>query len=233
MKKNCRQTTVQGKISLCPSISDAYPKYIQISQIYPNIPSWRSWVGGKSLGQFQQKLDALAQDVLTDPGWNRWKMATVCPPHGPWFPIAPKTGNDLNGWFITYSTWFMKIRAREIPTCGENPDWLGFGWAKAAFNGFGNLWVFPTNYRSIGSVLHFSFQVTPLYPHGSSILLLVESSWIHQFGWLTSIEISSVTQEGPSSWMIGQINQQGLWDVLSTITFSQKLWRFEIRETKP
>ena len=150
----------------------------QISQIYPNIPSWRSWVGGKSLGQFQQKLDALAQDVLTDPGWNRWKMATVWPPPGPLHINGALHQKLATVWPHTvHDSWFMKIRAREIPTCGENPDWLGFGWAKAATDSE----TYGFSPRTIGSVLQFSFQITPLYPHGSSI-----------FCWLNQVESTNL-----------------------------------------
>ena len=60
--------------------------------------------------------------------------------------------------------------------------------------------------QTIGSVLHFSFQITPSN-HYTPMVPAFFVGWIHLFGWLTSIEISSVTQEGPSSWMIGLINK--------------------------
>jgi hypothetical protein len=63
------------------------------------------------------------------------------------------------------------IRAREIPTCcGENPDWV---WAKAAFIGFGNLWLFPTNYREC---LACFFSDNPIIPPWLQNFLLVEST---------------------------------------------------------
>ena len=132
--------------------------------------------------------------------FDTWNGHSLAPPCQWWISHCTKNwqGFELLIYYIQYM--IHPIRAREIPTCcGENGDWVGFGWAKAAFNGFGNLWLFPTNYRSIGSVLHFSFQISPLNHYTPMVPAFC--CWLNPPIWMVDINWNKQCYPGRAQFM--------------------------------